>query len=150
MSTYINKLAKDLNLKIVDGRQAMAIEVQKADITRKGMKEPESCAFAKACARQIPGAVAAFFFKTSAWIQYEDRVERYILPPSAQKEIVSFDRSGIFAPGNYQLSPPRKGQSLKASRRRSKARSGRHQPANTGINRKFRHTTTMVRRSTVD
>jgi len=79
-------------------------------------------AFAKACTRATSGAKAAYFFRSVAWIQYANRIVRYTLPSSMQKEIVSFDRAHILAPGMYQLKAPCAGQKLEDKRRYDKGR----------------------------
>ncbi len=49
---------------------------------------------------------AAYFFRRTAFLEYDRKMVRYVLPPSTQKEIVAFDRAQVFASGAYQLSPP--------------------------------------------
>jgi hypothetical protein len=103
MSTYITKRARDLGLKKSDAKKPLLLEVRKVDVTKAVQKNSKCCGFARACKR-IPHVRAAYFFRSTAWVEYDDgKIVRYILPPSVQKEIVSFDRSKIMAPGTYQL-----------------------------------------------
>ncbi len=144
MSTYISKLAREQALRKVDARKPLRIERTQADIDKALMKNSKCCAFARATKRMYK-VENAYFFRTAAWLQYSDRLVRYLLPPSVQKEIVSFDRSKIMAVGVYQLSPPDKSHTMKAVMQRSKKRPGRHQPARGKIKRGVVHQTSMVR-----
>ncbi len=105
MTTYVTKLANDLGLRSVSARKPLTFTVTKKDTARGIVKDPECCALALACRRVDPEVKAAYFFKSTAWLQYEDKLVRYALPNVLQKEIVSFDRSGIMAAGEYHLAP---------------------------------------------
>ena len=147
MSTYLNKRAKELGLEVVDATKPMLVSVNQKDVARAKVKNPEDCALARACKRQHDGVKAAYFFRTAAYLEYDDKLVRYVLPHSAQKEIVAFDRAKVFEPGNYQLTPPSSTNTLKAVKRRSKRQraNGRTPRGVSSISRKFKHTTTNVR-----
>lgn len=148
MSTYITKRADELGLKVVDADKPLMLEVKRGDIDKATPKSSKVCAFARACERSMP-VEAAFFFKSVAWLEYKDKIVRYSLPPSMQKEIVAFDRNRTMEPGVYRLAAigPNKTLPAKAKERdreRAKARSHK----TTGKLRRtkmFRHTTTNVR-----
>ncbi len=124
MATYITKRAKELGIKQVDAERPMIIEVHPGDVSKSVQKDPKRCAFSRACRRADKRIKEAFFFRTTAWLEYKDKMVRYILPPSMQKEIVSFDRH----------------------RTMGKKRPGRHPPGNGTIKRKVhRHFTTSIR-----
>jgi hypothetical protein len=144
MSTLITKRAKGLGLKMVDAKKAWVIEVVQKDIKKAKAQDPRHCAFALACQRTDKKVRAAYFFRTSAWLEYSDRMVRYMLPSSIQKEIVSFDRGGLTAPGTYQLSPPKGSNSLGAARARSRKRRS-HPKGNGRIKRKVIHRTESIR-----
>jgi hypothetical protein len=93
---------------VVNATEPLVVVVGARDIRGAKAKDPENCAFARACRREHPELVKARFYKTTAFLDYPDRTVRYMLPPSMQKEIVAIDRGGKFAPGTYQLSrvPP--------------------------------------------
>lgn len=128
----IAKQARDKGLKIMDAKAPLVLEVTRHDITNAKPKDPSCCAFACAVKREL-GANAAYFFRTVAWIEYEDRIVRYQMPDSMQKEVVAFDRAKAMEPGVYQLSRPgpsrtTKGRSAnrkRASRRKGSTGSGR-------------------------
>lgn len=144
MSTLIAKRAQGLGLKMVDAKKARVIEVVAKDIKQARSQDPRHCAFANACRRTDKKIRAAYFFRTSAWLEYSDKMVRYILPGSIQKEIVSFDRGGLTAPGTYQLSPPKGSNALGAARARSKKRK-KHPKGNGRIKRKVIHRTESIR-----
>ena len=147
MSTYITKLARETGLSKVDARRGLKLEVTAGDCHKLSRKDPQNCAFARACKREL-GAKRAFFFRTAAWLQMGDKLVRYTLPPSVQKEIVSFDRTGSMVPGVYQITPPAKSQTMKAIAARSAKRPGRHQPGKGKIKRKVVHHTQNIREYT--
>lgn len=151
MSTWITRRANDLGLRIIDARQPLELELSRTDITQAIRKNSKDCAFATACKRQFK-ARAAYFFRTTAWLEYPDKMVRYILPQSMQKEIVSFDRSKIMAPGVYQLSKPTVSDSKKAVNNRNQKRIDRVKAvrrrlakAATQVRRPIRHRTKFIR-----
>ena len=144
MASYITKLARTLGLEKVDADAPLTLNVKELDVKRASRKDPSCCAYARACKRELK-AKAAYFFRTTAWVQHGDKLVRYSLPPSMQKEIVAFDRNKTMEPGTYQLSPPVKSARMGAVMKRSKKRSGRHQPGKGTIKRKFVHRTENIR-----
>lgn len=147
MSTYVTKRAKELGLKKVDAKEPLRLRVARLDVDRAARKNSKCCAFARACKRQLP-IKAAYFFRSTAWLEYDDKLVKYSLPPSVQKEIVSFDRAGITAPGVYQLSAPTKSERKAALKTRSAARIGsptRQGTGRSGRKVKILHRTTLVR-----
>lgn len=102
---YVHQRAKDLGLEIVDSRERLLVTVTSNDVVNAKKANSKNCALARASLR-LPDVCAAYFFRTAAYLEYLDRMVRYVLPVSVQKEIVSFDRARIFASGVYQLSPP--------------------------------------------
>lgn len=145
MSTYVTKRAKELGLKKIEAKKPLKIELLQKDIDKAERKNSKCCAFACATMRTYP-VKAAYFFRSSAWLEYADKLVRYSLPPSVQKEIVSFDRSKIMAPGIYQLSAVTKTRTSKGRAAYAKAvdQRKRHDRGN-GAKRKILHRTTGVR-----
>jgi len=145
MKTFITKRAAEQNLKIVEARAPLTVEVDKGDIKKALKKNARCCAFARAAKRGQPEIKNAYFFRCTAYLEYADRMVRYHLPPSVQKEIVSFDRAKIMAPGTYQLSPKTKSQTLAALRSRKLGVTGRKQKYKPGVKRPLIHSTQMIR-----
>jgi|HubBroStandDraft_6_1064221.scaffolds.fasta_scaffold1085152_1 hypothetical protein len=141
MTTYLDKMANEMGLRRVSARKSLDITVTKKDTVRGVVKDPECCALALACRRVDPDVKAAYFFKTTAWLQYERKLVCYALPLVLQKEIVSFDRSGIMAPGAYSLSPS---VSRKVANGRRRFTRGRYIPRSQRKN--VKRMTTMVRK----
>jgi hypothetical protein len=124
----------------------MLVSVNQKDVDLAKRKNPEACALARACTRSHGDVKRAYFFRSSAWLEYDDRIVRYALPPSTQKEIVAFDRAKAFEPGVYQLSTPRKSIRLDAVKSRStKQRSKGRTPRGHTVRKVLRHHTQNVR-----
>ena len=83
MATYITKLAEEKGLKKVDARSDLVIELTQTDIKRALVKNSKCCAFARAAKRQYE-CRAAYFFRSTAWLEYDDKIVRYLLPTSMQ------------------------------------------------------------------
>lgn len=122
MSTYIVKRSVDLQKPIEDAKEPLVLEVKPIDVVRATDKNSKVCAYARACERQFKekGVEAAFFFRTAAYLEYEDKLVRYFLPGSVQKEIVAFDRHKTMEPGTYQLTPPPPTKTRKALAKRKR------------------------------
>ena len=102
--TYITKRAHDRELEEVDAQKPLAIEVTARDIKLAKAQNSKECALSRAVKRAMP-VKAAYFLRTTAWLEFSDRMVRYRLPQSVQKEIVSFDRNKMMSVGEYVLSP---------------------------------------------
>lgn len=144
MSTFITKRAKELDLKKTDARKPLTIILTKPDISNAKQKNSKCCAFARAAKRQFQ-VKNAYFFRSTAWLEYEDRLVRYALPQSVQKEIVSFDRTKVMAPGTYQLSKPSPHKQFGSTTARGKDNRRRHDKGQKGRGAKVRHMTQLVR-----
>ena len=95
--------------------------VTSSDVINATKANSKLCALSRAAMR-LPGVNAAYFFRSTAFVEYGDEMVKYQLPPSVQKEIVSFDRAKIFAPGVYQLAAVSPSNSKKAIEERSRSR----------------------------
>lgn len=110
-------------LTVVEAKKDTVVTVKKCDASAK-RKQPEHCAFAQACRREF-GAKRVIFLRSIAYIQSGDKLTRYILPSSVQKEIMAFDRGGRIVPGEYILKAPKRGMTLRAQRRYTKVKRGK-------------------------
>lgn len=148
MSSYVTKRAFELKLPIEDAKESLVLEVQPEDVSRAQQKNSRCCALVRAAERQMADVRAAFFFRTTAYLEYDDKIVRFNLPPSVQKEIVAFDRTRHMEPGVYQLTRPTPTQTLSATKKRSKKNETRkrHDEPFTLIKRAvIRHRTSGIR-----
>jgi len=88
---------------VVDAKKNVDIEVTNADDRVAAKKSHKTCAMAVACKRKfkLDGVVISV---NRAYLVKGKKAERFELPPSVSREVVSFDRGGGFEPGEYQLS----------------------------------------------
>lgn len=139
---FISKLADDLGIRVIEAKRPMIVSVNATDVQRARSKRPTACAMARACKRSHPEIQEAFFFKSCAYLQESDKITKYLLPSSVQKEIVAFDRAREFEPGNYHLSP------VSPSQRRGVRSTARPTGTKTGKgSRSPMHRTTNVRKT---
>lgn len=102
---YVYQRAEDLGIPVVDATDRVLVTVTNGDVINAKKANSKHCALARAALR-LPLVNGAYFFRGTAYLEFADRMVRMLLPPSVQKEIVSFDRARVFAPGIYQLTPP--------------------------------------------
>ncbi len=106
MNEWLRQRMRRKKLAHVRARAGLTLEVSASDIASAKPKDPQNCAFACAVKRGM-GASAAYFIRTKAYVEFDDRVVEYELPTSMQKEIVAFDRAKAMEPGVYDLKPIR-------------------------------------------
>lgn len=102
---YVYQRAEDLGIPVVDATDRVLVTVTNGDVINAKKANSKHCALARAALR-LPQVNGAYFFRATAYLEFPDRMVRMSLPSSVQKEIVSFDRARVFAPGIYQLTPP--------------------------------------------
>jgi hypothetical protein len=95
--------------KVVDATKPLVVRVSKGDCDKASAKMPDECAVAKAIQRTHKTAIIS---STTSYIIDGNKATRYKTPMAINKEIVSFDRSRIFAPGEYKLNAPSKHEQL--------------------------------------
>ena len=88
---------------VVDAKLDAQVAVTKEDCRTSKSKKPEACAMAKAFQKTYDGAVISM---SVAYLVKGDTAYRYLVPQHVQRELVSFDRSKLFAPGVYKLKAP--------------------------------------------
>jgi hypothetical protein len=127
------------NRRLIRARGRRQVIVMAKDIRGAVRSDPTACPFAKACIRQVEGVQEVIINKSTAYLVFENKIEMYRVVPSMGSEIVSFDRSGIFAEGIYNLGPAPKKQ--ETHDKRSRPGSHKAKPIPSAI----RHRTIMVR-----
>src|ERR1043166_2021863 len=124
---------------IADSTKNIKIEVTKNDANSKAVKQHDACAFAVACKRKfhLSGVIIS---RSVAYLIKRDKAYRFQLPPSIEREIVSFDRGAGFAVGEYELERVSKSDRLGI-------RVGRKQLEKNRLNKtkRYRHITTNIR-----
>ena len=137
MSSFVSKQCKKLSLPMKDGKKDLVVEIAAVDLKRAERKHPAKCAFACAATRGVEGVIAAYFYRTTAWLQFENRMERYILSAPMQQAVRMFDKVAVMSMGTYTLLAPRYSNLMTHVRKRNEKRKGRHYPRGTDIRRNF-------------
>jgi hypothetical protein len=91
-------------LPVKDATRPVYIHILPRDVKDGGIKDPGSCAAARACIRDLK-VVAAKVHIGRIYIKRAKHWDRYTTPQALRTEIVSFDRGGGFEAGDYKLSP---------------------------------------------
>jgi hypothetical protein len=94
-------------MKLTDIENAdTAITIHVPSNISKRTKNPQECAFAKAC-RKDERIEEAVIHVSTAYIKFvgEEKWKRFRVPAGARHEIIRFDRTAQFAEGDYRLVP---------------------------------------------
>lgn len=100
---------RDLN--VVDGTTPLVLKVTQKDIDKATQADAGSCAIAQ-CLLRHKGVVDVRIGASTAFVDYTDRVERYVIETADRQRLAVFDRDGYFAPGTYTLQPPPPGRQI--------------------------------------
>ncbi len=113
------------NLPVIDATHPLLLHVLTDDISKASLKEPQNCAVARACKRELHAKevrvhLGRVYIRTneSNWVRYET-------PRPMRTEIVAFDRGGKFEPGTFELKVPAQRRPENAGTR-SKAKHKKH------------------------
>jgi len=90
-------------LSVYDATEPLYIEVVKNDIHPRDRKNPEKCALARACNRELH--VEAKAYLSRLYVKQGDHWLRYQLPETVRQEVAAFDRGGGFSEGTYRIPP---------------------------------------------
>lgn len=125
---------------VSDAEGPIRVSVTRKDQAGSNPLQPDSCAMARACKRELDVDGAIIGVGTSYIVQGTN-VVRFCTPVSLAREITTFDRHGEFAAGEYSLSR------MNPSRKIGYTRTRTPKPPNgTSRTRRFVHATTGVRR----
>lgn len=119
-----------------DAIKPAIIEVTPLDASSKAVKNPQLCAYARACQRKF-NADGVIIGLTTSYIIRGATATRYLNPATVSREIVSFDRNAGFEEGSYLLSAVNPCRRLGVPHRGGQA-TGKATP-------RFRHAMTNVR-----
>ena len=97
--------------KVEDANRKCLIEVTSHDNSSAKVKNHKACAMAVACKRKfhLDGVIVSV---KTAYLVKGKHARRFALPERVSREVVSFDRKGGFASGEYELNPPAKSNRL--------------------------------------
>lgn len=93
-------------LPVVDAKAPINLVINASDIRKGKGGEPDTCAAAVACMRQLD-CRAAKVHMGRIYVLNGKKWYRYETPQSIRSEIIAFDRRHSFKPGIYKLNPPR-------------------------------------------
>jgi hypothetical protein len=93
-------------LPVHDATEPLLIEVLPVDIKSRRRKDPEHCAVAEACKRELHCTEARVYL-SRLYVRQSDHWLRYEMPTTIRSEIQTFDRGGGFSTGSYRIIPPR-------------------------------------------
>lgn len=97
-------------IQVVDATKKLKVTISPADVKRGDNKNPNGCAAARACVRQIEDVVAAKVHISRTYLKFRDKKTkkekwvRFGTPQSVRGEIIGFDRGGVFRAGGLQIS----------------------------------------------
>lgn len=144
------KLAELEGLPVVDANPGdrLTLHVKPEDVTGSKSNDPAQCAAARAGQREHKVEMRVHL--TRAYVKRGKKWVRYVMPESASREIVSFDRAHIFDQGTYTLLAPAPSSRNEYQReyrktRRSNGKDQKRTPSSTPTPRAHRHITTLVR-----
>jgi hypothetical protein len=105
-------------LPVYDATEPLWIEVTAQDVKQHRRRDPERCALAAACKRELHVTEARAYL-SRLYIRYADHWKRYQLPETVRTEVATFDRGGGFSSGTYRIPPlsPTKQSSGRNSKR---------------------------------
>ena len=101
---------------VTDAATRLRVDVTKRDIENGAPLNPNACAIAVACKRQLPGCTDAYIHLGLAFLLIRKQWKRWHLPRYARDEVVAFDRGGKFVPQAIDLQPPPVTQLVKVVR----------------------------------
>src|SRR4029077_2440862 len=91
--------------RVIDATKSIDVLVTAKDCKSASSKMADECAVAKALQRNHSGAIVSV---STTYVIDGEKATRYKTPNAISKEIVSFDRSHVFEPGEYSLRAPSK------------------------------------------
>ena len=97
----VRKFAPNVT-KVTDADDDLLINVTEKDYQTSVKKDHAGCALAVATKRQ-EHAAKVIVSASTAYVIRGDEAVRYLVPESASREVVSFDRGAEFCAGDYKL-----------------------------------------------
>lgn len=107
---------------VVDARKPFRFVVNEDDVKKADPKSPKTCAIAMSV-RRFTGSPAVAVYHRFAYIPFDKKgdgkmvIERFMPSLRTRHAIESFDRTGVFPPGEYQMNPPSESARFNARRK---------------------------------
>jgi len=136
-------------MRMIDGEPvanavtSLRVKVEKQDIEKGQPLNPNACAIARACVRQLPAVVAAKVHFGRLFLKFEGqkRWRRWGMPEYALREQIAYDRGGRMVPQEMIFRPLPVDTIIKSSKRGGTRRAEANRPKHK------RHRMTDVRAS---
>lgn len=103
-------------LPVFDATAPVKLIVTPKDVAKGDTKDPAACAAAQSAIRLLHADEARVHLGRT-YLRFGKRWTRYQTTEAVRAEIISFDRGGKFAPGEYHLSAPSPSQQEKRGKR---------------------------------
>jgi hypothetical protein len=111
------KITQIDGLPVFDAKRPLVLHVTRSDIAKADRKEPNNCAIARACRRELHVVEARIHLGRTYLRLNAHNWTRYATPKAARDEIIAFDRGGSFEPGEILLAPVKHSQKLGTKRK---------------------------------
>jgi hypothetical protein len=89
-----------------NGAARLRVNVTPNDIKIGKPMNPNACAIAVACVRQLKGVTAAKVHLGRVYLLQHGEWRRWYMPEYGRIEVIAFDRGGKFVPQEIDLMPP--------------------------------------------
>jgi hypothetical protein len=114
--------------KVVDATKPAKITITPKDIAKGDNKNPSGCAAAVAAMHSVENCISARVHVGRVYIEQKKRWVRYNTSDALRTEIITFDRCGQFAPGEYTLRPLSANETSEGRARKRGEEKNRSQP----------------------
>jgi len=121
-------------LPVVDAKSPIFLTINAADIRKGEGGNPDSCAAAIACMRQLD-CRAAKVHMGRIYVLNGKKWYRYATPGSIRSEVIAFDRRSSFKPCIYKLNPV-SGRDRTMRGKQTGTKTGQNRPKNSSVKRK--------------
>jgi hypothetical protein len=92
-------------LPLVDATKPRFVKITNDDIRDAIPKDGDYCAAAMALCRE-EAIEDAYVYMGRTYIRFHNRWVRYLTPSNLRRQLISFDKKGVFEPGTYRLGAP--------------------------------------------
>jgi hypothetical protein len=92
-------------LPLIDASKPRLVTITNDDIRDAMPRDGDYCAAAMALCRDET-IEDAYVYMGRTYIRFHNRWERYLTPRALRRQLISFDRKGVFDAGTYRLNAP--------------------------------------------